>query len=228
MTAAPGNGQATVSWTPGSTGASSISDYTIWYSSGGAYTQFTDGVSTNTSATVTGLTNGTPYTFEVYAVNGSGTGPVSAPSNSVIPLAPGTSPIATAPVSTAGGFTFSISNYDAAATYTLTATNGVSLTRNGSDVTVSGLGAGQTSTVTITAAKAGFTTASSSVVGSALRTGIAPTFSTPTRTPSGYSFQITNYVPSALYTFDAGNGATVNVFGGSNVVVSGLSRGPEC
>ena len=90
MTAAPGNGQATISWTPGSTGASAISDYTIWYSSGGAYTQFTDGVSTSTSATVTGLTNGTAYTFEVYAVNGSGTGPVSAPSNSVTPLAPGT------------------------------------------------------------------------------------------------------------------------------------------
>ena len=50
VTAVAGNGQATVSWTPGSTGASSISDYTIWYSSGGAYTQFTDGVSTNTGA----------------------------------------------------------------------------------------------------------------------------------------------------------------------------------
>src|SRR6185437_1926783 len=143
-----GNAQATVNWTPGSTGASSISDYTIWYSSGGAYTQFNDGVSTSTSATVTGLTNGTAYTFEVYAVNGSGTGPVSAPSNPVTPLAPGTSPVTTAPVSTAGGFTFSISNSDAAATYTLTATNGATLTRNGSDVTVTGLGAGQTSTVT--------------------------------------------------------------------------------
>ena len=225
VTAVAGNGQATINWTPGSTGASSISDYTIWYSSGGAYTQFTDGVSTSTSATVTGLANGTAYTFEVYAVNGSGTGPVSAPSNSVTPLAPGTSPTATTPVSTADGFTFGISNYDAGATYTLTATNGATVTRNGSAVTVSGLGAGQTSTVTITAAKAGFTTASSGIVGSSLMTGIAPTFSAASRTPSGYSFQITNYVPSAFYTFDVTGGATVNVFGGSNVVVSGLAAG---
>jgi titin len=225
VTAVAGNAQATINWTPGSTGASSISDYTIWYSSGGVYTQFNDGVSTSTSATVTGLTNGTPYTFEVYAVNGSGTGPVSAPSNSVTPLAPGTVPTTSTPVSTVDGFTFTITNYDAAATYTFPATNGATVARNGSAVTVSGLGAGQTSTVTVTAAKAGFTTASSAVVGSSLRTGIAPTFSTPVRTPSGYTFRITNYVPAAFYTFNATNGATVDVFGGSNVVVSGLSAG---
>ncbi len=223
VSAVAGNGQATVSWTAGSTGASSISDYQIWYSSGGAYTQFNDGTSTNTSATVTGLTNGTAYTFEVYAVNGSGTGPVSAPSNSVTPLAPGTLPTTTAPVSTTDGFTFDISNYDAGTTYTVTATNGATVTRSGSTVTVSGLGAGQTSTVTVTAAKAAFTTTSTELVGSSLAAGIAPTFSAVTRTPSGYSFQITNYVPSALYTFDATNGAVVNVYGGSNVVVSGLA-----
>ena len=56
VVAAAGNGQAALSWTAGSTGASAISDYTIWYSSGGAYTQFNDGTSTNTNATVTGLT----------------------------------------------------------------------------------------------------------------------------------------------------------------------------
>ncbi len=224
VTAVAGNGQATVSWTPGSTGASSISDYTIWYSSGGAYTQFNDGTSTNTSATVTGLTNGTAYTFEVYAVNGSGTGPVSAPSNSVTPLAPGTVPTATAPVSTLDGFSFDISNYSAGDTYTLTATNGAIVARSGKTVTVSGLDAGASSTVTVAAALAGFTTTSADVTGSALAAGIAPTFGSVTRTPDGYSFQISNYVPSALYTFDTTNGATTNVYG-SNVVVSGLAAG---
>ena len=81
----PGDGQVALSWTPGGDGASPVSDYTVWYSSGGSYTQFADGVSTDPFATVTGLTNGTPYTFEVYAVNDGGTGPVSDASDPVTP-----------------------------------------------------------------------------------------------------------------------------------------------
>ena len=37
---------------------------------------------------VTGLTNGTTYTFTVQAINGAGNGPVSAPSNAVTPSSP--------------------------------------------------------------------------------------------------------------------------------------------
>jgi predicted RNA-binding protein with TRAM domain len=89
VTAVAGNGQASLSWTPGGSGESAITNYTIWYSAdGGPYTQFPQAASTATTATVTGLTNNIPYTFEVYAVNGEGTGPVSAPSNSVTPGAP--------------------------------------------------------------------------------------------------------------------------------------------
>ncbi|MGD0882481.1 MAG: putative Ig domain-containing protein [Acidimicrobiales bacterium] len=88
VTGVPGDGRVSLSWTAGSTGGSSITNYTIWYSSGGAYTQFNNGTSTATSATVTGLTNGTNYTFKVYAVNSGGTGPASAPSAGVTPEGP--------------------------------------------------------------------------------------------------------------------------------------------
>ena len=88
VTAVAGEGSASLSWTPGSTGQSAITNYTIWYSSGGSYVQFPQAPSTATTATVTGLTNGTTYSFEVYAVNAEGTGPASLPSNSVTPMGP--------------------------------------------------------------------------------------------------------------------------------------------
>jgi hypothetical protein len=76
-----GSAQVALTWTvPASDGGNAISDYTIEYSStaGVVYSWFNDGTSTALSATVTGLTNGTAYTFRVSAVNSSGTGPVSA------------------------------------------------------------------------------------------------------------------------------------------------------
>jgi len=83
-----GDARATVAWTPGSTGQSSITGYTILCSTGGAYTSCGSAGPSATSATVTGLTNGVTYTFEVEATNTQGTGPASSPSNSVTTSAP--------------------------------------------------------------------------------------------------------------------------------------------
>ncbi len=84
-TATAGNGQATVSFTsPTANGGSVITLYTVTSNIGG----FT-GTGTASPITVTGLTNGTPYTFTVTAANSAGTSVPSAPSNSVTPL-PGT------------------------------------------------------------------------------------------------------------------------------------------
>jgi hypothetical protein len=76
----PGNEQVSLSWTAAFSAGPSVSDYVIQYSSddGASWTTFSDGTSTNTSATVTGLTNGTTYKFRVAAVNSVGTGDYSA------------------------------------------------------------------------------------------------------------------------------------------------------
>lgn len=83
-TATAGNTTASVAFTaPGSTGGSPILDYRATSSPGGI--QVTGAVS---PINVTGLTNGTPYTFTVQARNAIGFSADSAASNSVTPVAP--------------------------------------------------------------------------------------------------------------------------------------------
>ncbi len=86
VTALGGHGQATVSWgAPATDGRSPITGYTVTSSPGGI-TASVNG--TTLTAVVTGLTNGTSYTFTITAKNAVGTGPMSAPSNAVTPGAP--------------------------------------------------------------------------------------------------------------------------------------------
>ena len=86
VTASPATSQALVSWSaPSSNGGSQITGYTITpYIGSTAQTATTVGGST-TSATITGLTNGTSYTFTVKATNSVGTGPESSPSAAITP-----------------------------------------------------------------------------------------------------------------------------------------------
>jgi len=77
LVATPSSAQVALSWSaPASDGGVAISDYAIQYklSSAGSWTTFTHGASTATTATVTGLTNGSSYDFRVAAVNSVGTG----------------------------------------------------------------------------------------------------------------------------------------------------------
>lgn len=70
------SGQVSLTWSaPNNTGGSALTDYVVQYKTVTAtsYTTYSDGVSTTAAATVTGLTNGTPYTFRVAATNGVGT-----------------------------------------------------------------------------------------------------------------------------------------------------------
>jgi len=90
VTPTRGNSLATLSWTAptGVISQAPITDYVVQYSStsGSTWTTFSDGTSTSTSATVTGLTNGTAYVFRVAAVNAVGQGAWSSASSAVTPI----------------------------------------------------------------------------------------------------------------------------------------------
>ena len=96
-TATPGNSQATVTWSaPASNGGSAITGYVVTPYIG-ATAQTTTTVGNVLTTPITGLTNGTTYTFRVAAINSVGTGSQSANSNTVTPATvPGAPTIGTA------------------------------------------------------------------------------------------------------------------------------------
>jgi len=91
VTAIAGNGSATVSWTAPAVGGSPVTSYTVTpYLGTTAQPPVTvTGNPPAISTTVTGLTNGSAYTFTAAATNAVGTGPTSAPSGAVTPGAVG-------------------------------------------------------------------------------------------------------------------------------------------
>ena len=104
----------------------------------------------------------------VIATNSIGASSValSAATSVVIDLTDSVVPTATTPVSTATGFTFTISNYLASYTYALTTTKGT-VSRTTDDVTVTGLTAGESATVTISVTRSLYKSAIKTVTGSA-------------------------------------------------------------
>jgi hypothetical protein len=89
-TAGVGSGQVKLTWNaPASNNGAAITDYTIESSANGGttWTTVNDGVSTATTTTVSGLTNGTQYSFRVAARNAAGSG-ASSPAVLATPLGP--------------------------------------------------------------------------------------------------------------------------------------------
>ena len=113
--------QATVTFTaPASNGGSAILYYVASSSPG-----LNTATSTGSPIVVTGLTNGTPYTFTVYAVNAVGTSSASAASNSVTPIAGPGAPTLTTTAAT------SVASSSITFNANILATGGASITQSG-------------------------------------------------------------------------------------------------
>ena len=156
VTATPGNTQATVSFSaPASNGGAAVTSYTVTSSPDGK---------TATGATsplvVTGLTNGTSYTFTVVAHNVVGDGAASAVSNAVVPgttpVAPGApTGVAATPGSGQASVTFTPPASDGGAgitSYTVTASpGGQTASGPAGPIVVAALSSGTSYTFTVTA-----------------------------------------------------------------------------
>jgi hypothetical protein len=92
-------GQAVISWTaPGSTGGDPILSYTVSSNVGGFTATTADG--TARTATITGLTNNSSYTFTVTAHNNAGDSAASSASSSVTPYTTPAAPTSVSVTST--------------------------------------------------------------------------------------------------------------------------------
>ncbi len=233
-TATAGNTQATVTFTsPVSNGGSAITKYTVTSSPGNI-----TGTGSASPITVTGLTNGTAYTFTVTATNAIGTSVASSASNSVTPsAAPGAPTIGTASAGNAQAtvsFTAPVSNGGSAITgYTVTSSPGsISGTGTASPITVTGLTNGTAYTFTVTATNAIGTSLASSASNSVTPSTVpgAPTIGTATAGNTQATVTFTSPVSnggSAItrYTVTSSPGNITGTGSASPITVTGLTNG---
>ncbi len=234
VSAVRGNGSVVVSWTaPASTGGSAITSYTITVSPGGAT------VSCSSSpCTVSGLTNGTGYTFTVDATNDVGNGIESSPSSSVTPA---TTPGAPTGVSAVGGngsvivsWTTPASTGGSAITsYTITVSPGLATVPcSSSPCTVSGLTNGTSYAFTVHATNA-IGNGVESIPSSSVTPATVPDAPTGVSGTSGNGAVIVSWTPPASdggsaitsYTVTVSPGGAVFSCSSSPCTVTGLING---
>jgi len=239
----PGTGQVVVTWSlPLSNGGAVITSYTITAVGGASFT--VSGASV-TTYTFTGLTNGTAYTFTVYATNSVGNSPVSAASSAVTPRAIADAP--TSLVATHGNTTASIAftpgstNGGTLSNYKYSTDGGTNFTafspaQTSSPVSITGLTNGTTYSVKLKAVtEVGDGTASAavsvtpstvsgaptSVSGTHGNTQVALTWSAPSSTGGAAIDYYTAY-----YSTDGTNYTTFgSTFSSTSGTVTGLTNG---
>ena len=231
-TATAGNTQATVNFTPpSSNGGFAITNYTVTVLPGG---KTVNGKSS--PIIVTGLTNGTAYTFSVTATNSAGTGTSSFSSNSVTPAGPPAAP--TTVTAIAGNadaivsFSGASANGSAITGYTVTASPG-GKTVNGtlSPITVSNLTNGTAYTFTVTATNSVGTSAASVASKSVTPAGV-PTAPTTVTALAGNADAIVSFSGASAngntissYTVTSSPGGKTAKGTSSPITVTGLTNG---
>ena len=138
-------------------------------------------------------------------------------------------------VPTDGGFTFNVTNYNAAYTYSPSVASGTASvgipSGNILPIVVSGLSSGGSATATVAVTRNGYSSGSGNVYGTALLVVLTPVLSQPAKTATGYSVNITNYDPSYSYAPLVTSGSasiTIGTASGSSfpLSVTALSSSP--
>lgn len=218
---------------PSSNGGSAITGYTVY--GGGTDT---NAGSTSLTHNITGLAQGTPYSFTVKATNIVGEGPASASSNTVTPATvPNAPTIGTATASNGQisiTFTPAYDGGSAVFYYTATATGGAggSNTGGGSPIVITGLTNGTAYTISVTATNAYGTSSSSGASNSSTPSTVpdAPTIGTAT---AGHGQASITFSPPGSnggsgitsYTATSSPGGLTGTAASSPVVVGGLTNG---
>ena len=142
--------------------------------------------------------------------------PVGADGNSLTPTF-------AALTSTADGFTVQVSNYDAEFTWDVATTAGSASINGTGLITVTGLGAGQSATVTVTASRAGFNDGEAEVTGSAnVGAALTPEFDAVSSTADGFTVQVSNYDAAYVWEVSASTGSAA-IDGTGLITVSDLT-----
>ena len=142
--------------------------------------------------------------------------PVGADGNSLTPTF-------AALTSTADGFTVQVSNYDAEFTWDVATTAGSASISGTGLITVIGLGAGQSATVTVTASRAGFNDGEAEVTGSAnVGAALTPEFGAVSSTADGFTVQVSNYDAAYVWEVSASTGSAA-IDGSGLITVSDLA-----
>jgi uncharacterized protein (TIGR02145 family) len=232
--ATAGNAQVTVTYTaPVSTGGSAITGYTATSSPGGITS-----TGTGLSRTVTGLTNGTAYTFTVVATNAAGNSVASTASTAVTPkTVPGapTSPVATVGNAQASvAFTAPASDGGSDITsYTVTSSPGsITATGSSSPIVVTGLTNGTSYTFTVVATNAAGNSGPSSISDPVIYIVVPGSPTSPVATASNAQASVAFTAPTnnggtpiISYTVTSNPGSFTATGASSPIVVTGLTNG---